>query len=68
MLRQLNDLKEWLPIVRAEYIEFPGMHLTKPQIQRLWDLDPQTCDAVVAALEAEKFLRRTERDAYVRAY
>ena len=68
MLRQLNDLKEWLPIVRAEYIEFPGMHLTKPQIQRLWDLDPQTCDAVVAALEAEKFLRRTERNAYARAY
>jgi hypothetical protein len=67
MLRQMNDLKEWLPIIRAEYIEFPGMHLTKPQMQRLWDLDTQTCEALIAALEDEKFLRRTERNAYTRA-
>lgn len=67
MLRQTSDLKDWLPTIRAEYAEFPGMHLTKPQIQRLWALDSQTCDALVAALEAEHFLRRTDRDAYVRA-
>jgi hypothetical protein len=67
MSRQSSDLQEWLPIVRAEYIEFPGMHLTRPQIQRLWNLDAQTCDAVVEALEAERFLRRTDRNHYVRA-
>jgi putative heme degradation protein len=67
MLRQANDLKDWLPIIRAEYIEFPGMHLTRPQIQRLWNLDAETCDALVEALEAERFLRRTDRNDYVRA-
>lgn len=67
MLRQIHDMKDWLPIIRAEYIEFPGMHLTKPQIQRLWNLDPETCDALVEALEAERFLRRTDRDDYIRA-
>jgi hypothetical protein len=67
MLRQSHDPNDWLPIIRAEYIEFPGMHLTRPQIQRLWNLDAQTCDAVVEALEAERFLRRTAANAYVRA-
>jgi putative heme degradation protein len=67
MLRQINDIKDWLPIIRAEFIEFPGMHLTRPQIQRLWNLDAETCDALVEALEAERFLRRTARNDYVRA-
>ena len=67
MLRPFDDLKDWLPIVRAEYTEFPGMHLTRPQMRRLWNLDAETCDALVDALEAERFLRRTNGDAYVRA-
>jgi putative heme degradation protein len=66
MLQPSSDMKDWLPIIRAEYIEFPGMHLTRPQIQRLWNLDAHTCDVVVAALEAERFLRRTDRNAYAR--
>jgi hypothetical protein len=43
------------------------MHLTKPQVQRLWNLDSRTCTAVIHALVAERFLRRTERNGYVRA-
>ena len=67
MLRQIVDIEDWLPIIRAEYIEFPGMHLTRKQIQRLWNLDAQTCDALVEALVAERFLRRTHHEHYVRA-
>ena len=58
---------DWLQLIRAEYDEIPGLQLTKPQVQRLWNLDITTCDAVLEALEATSFLRRTGTGAYVRA-
>lgn len=61
------SIAEWLPLLRAEYQEFPGLHLTKPQVQRLWNLDPETCDSLLSALVDAKFLRRTSQGAYVRA-
>jgi hypothetical protein len=67
MLNHKIELEEWLCLIKAEYREFPGMHLTKPQVQRLWNLDSRTCTAVIHALVAERFLRRTERNGYVRA-
>jgi hypothetical protein len=45
----------------------PGLLLTKPQAQRLWRLDPVTCEAVLTALEECRFLRRTPTGAYVKA-
>jgi hypothetical protein len=66
MLNHKTDLEEWLRIIRAEYREFPGMHLTKAQVQRLWNLDSRTCTAAIHALVAERFLRRTHRNGYVR--
>ena len=56
----------WCELIHAEYVEMPGLHLTKPQVQRLWGLDEETADVVLAALEDEKFLRRTSDDTYVR--
>jgi hypothetical protein len=53
-----------LDLIRAEYREMPCLRLTKRQIQRLWSLDGDTCDAVVKVLEKEHFLRRIA-DAYV---
>ncbi|MGE5246606.1 MAG: hypothetical protein ACM3SQ_20450 [Betaproteobacteria bacterium] len=58
---------EWLNRIRAEYLEIPGLRLTKPQVQRFWGLDAPTCDALLGALEDAKFLRRTRDDMYVRA-
>ena len=58
---------DWTRIVRAEYLEIPGLRLTKPQVQRLWGLDPLACDALPDALVDVRFLRRTERDSYVLA-
>ena len=56
----------WRELIQAEFCEMPGLHLTKPQVQRLWGLDEETCDVVLASLEDEKFLRRTSDDTYVR--
>ena len=54
-------------LIRAEYLEMPGLCLTKPQIQRLWTLDAATCSAAVDSLVAAQVLRRIARDAYVLA-
>jgi hypothetical protein len=64
-----NDpsLADWTRIIRAEYLELPGLCLTKPQAQRLWGLDPLVCDALIGALVDVRFLRRTHDDSYVRA-
>ncbi len=67
MISTHADVKEWLPIICGEYLEMPGLHLTKPQMQRLWGLDAATCDALLDALEAARFLRRTDHDGYVLA-
>jgi predicted transcriptional regulator len=54
-------------LVQAEYQEMPGLNLTKPQVQRLWGFDEITCAEVLSVLEAEHFLKRTDRDGYVLA-
>ena len=59
--------KDLLRVVQAEYLEIPGLNLTKPQVQRLWALDPLTCDALLDALVASEFLRCNHRGAYVLA-
>jgi hypothetical protein len=56
---------DWLRLIQSEYREIPGLCLTKPQVRRLWSLDDVTCDALVDALEAAKFLRRTPSNSYV---
>src|SRR5689334_10498457 len=62
-----HDVNFWRERIRAEYLEMPGLHLTWRQAQRLWGLDESTCTVVLAALEEEKFLRRTRGDSYTRA-
>ena len=60
-------IDRWLETIQTEYREMPGLHLTKPQARRMWNLDVLTCDAVLDLLEDQKFLRRTRNQAYVRA-
>jgi hypothetical protein len=52
--------------IRAEYMEMPGLCLTARQAQRLWGVDPLTCDAILAALTDAGYLRTTPRG-YIRA-
>jgi len=58
--------RELLGRIRGEYSEMPGLSLTLAQAQRLWVLEGSTCEALLDALVAEEFLRRTLRGAYVR--
>ena len=67
MIPAQRGIGYWLQLVQAEYREMPGLHLTKPQVRRLWGLDPVTCDALLDALETTRFLRRTSRNGYVLA-
>lgn len=52
--------------IRAEYIESPGLKLTRPQAQRLWGMDRETCDHVLEHMVQSRFLRRRPDDTYVR--
>ncbi len=67
MLTADTHIADWLQLVRAEYLEIPGLRLTKPQVERLWGLDHMTSEALLSALVDVKFLRRTRQHAYVRA-
>jgi DNA-binding IclR family transcriptional regulator len=60
------DVSDWLHLIRAEYLEIPGLSLTPQQAQRLWGLDPETCDALLHTMVETKFLRRTSHGLYVR--
>jgi hypothetical protein len=66
MAAEQMDIRAWLALIQAEYRESPGLSLTKAQAQRLWGLDAVTCEALMAALEETKFLRRTEANRYIR--
>ena len=61
-----TTITDWLQLIRAEYLEVPGLCLTESQAERLWRLDTLTCEALLGALMDAKFLRRTGRGAYVR--
>ena len=51
--------------VRAEYLEMPGLKLTLPQACRLWQLDANTCQAILKRLVDERFLHCTAEGSYM---
>jgi hypothetical protein len=67
MIAEQPASTDLIRMIQAEYLEIPGLHLTKRQVQRLWSLDPHTCDAMLDVLVSVRFLRRTARDGYVLA-
>ena len=62
-----STVQNWLHLIQAEYREMPGLHLTKPQVQRLWRLEPQVCETLLDTLVDAEFLRKTPRQGYVLA-
>ncbi len=62
-----SSLEDWLHLIQSEYLEIPGLHLTRNQVQRLWSLDSGTCDLVLRSLVGMGFLRVTDTGTYVRA-
>jgi len=67
MTAEQSALQDWLRLIQAEYLEMHGLHLTKPQVRRLWRLEPQLCDTLLDALVTTEFLKKTHRDTYVLA-
>jgi hypothetical protein len=44
----------------------PGLKLTPAQVRRLWGLDRESCDALLADLSSSGFLARTRDGAFAR--
>lgn len=61
-----QSLAEWLEIIREEFLEMPGLLLTRPQFQRLWGLDAATCDQAIETLLMSHFLIRMPGGKYAR--
>ena len=54
-------------LIRAEYVEMPGLSLTEPQVERLWSLTSDLAETLLEELERVHFLRLTKKGTYVRA-
>jgi hypothetical protein len=52
--------------IRGEYLEMPGLRLTRQQAQRLWGLDEQTCMRLLDRLVDLKFLFLSADGNYMR--
>jgi DNA-binding IclR family transcriptional regulator len=52
--------------VQDAFLGAPGLHLTLPQAQRRFSLDPATCHAILAVLVEAGVLTRTQDDTYFR--
>ena len=60
-------VEDVLQRIQGEYLEMPGLRLTTAQAQRLWGLDCDVCEPLLAALVEAKFLCRTRDGAFVRS-
>jgi hypothetical protein len=67
MIAEESTMHDWLRLIQAEYLEMPGLMLTKPQVRRLWGLEPQVCDALLKTLVATGFLKVTDEHEYALA-
>lgn len=63
----VENFCDWVHLIQSEFAEMPGLHLTKLQAQRLWNLDARSTDVIFNALEASNFLKRTPNEMYIRA-
>lgn len=59
-------VEDVLQRIQGEYLEMPGLRLTTAQAQRLWGLEKDVCETMLAALVETRFLCRTRDGAYIR--
>jgi hypothetical protein len=59
MTAEQSTIQDWLRLIQAEYLEMPGLRLTKPEIQCLRTLEPRMCDTVLGALVAAELGKPT---------
>jgi hypothetical protein len=60
-----GGIEQMLRRIQCEFLEMPGMRVTIPQAQRLWNLDAFVCESLLGALVDTQFLTRTVDGAYV---
>ena len=53
--------------IRMEYLEMPDLRLSSRQARRMWTLDTELCDELLATLVQEGFLRRAADGTFLRA-
>ena len=53
--------------IRGEFMEMPGLRLTREQACRLWGLDTQTCQRLLFTLVTARFLAEAPDGRYRRA-
>jgi hypothetical protein len=63
---QYRPSDEVLRRVQGEFLEMPGLRLTRAQARRLWGLDTAMCDALLGALVEAKFLFKTRDGAFMK--
>lgn len=64
--RSRRLVEQLIARVRAEYLQRPGLALTKEQMRRYWVLDASACDTIVDALVASGFLQQRADLCFVR--
>jgi hypothetical protein len=52
--------------IRMEYVEMPGLALTKAQATRLWHLDEWICERLLRHLVRENFLAEFSGGRFIR--
>ncbi len=65
-MEDTSRLPDALLRIRAEYVEMPDLKLTARQVQRLWSLSREVCDAALGALVREGFLVQAPDGSYLR--
>jgi hypothetical protein len=60
------SLDDLLSRIRGEFLEMPGLRLTREEARRLWALDDRTCMNILDALVDVKFLTRYADGRYMR--
>ena len=66
MTAERSTVTDWRRLVAAEYLEMPGLHLTKPQVQRLWGLEEPICTNLLHFLVDARFLQMTGDGCFAR--
>ena len=58
--------EQMLQRICAEYVEMPGLRLSRKQAQRLWGLEEEACGQILEFLVKTGFLRLAAPDTYGR--
>jgi hypothetical protein len=61
-----NTSSDLVQRIYGEFLEMPGLRLTRQQAQRLWGLDAPTCLELLELLVDAKFLCRADNGMYAR--